>query len=234
MKAFAFSVALFLILFSSSCRKFEQEKIVSEAIPYTPRNIYPVERLPKYLNRVAVMPTFDYDSSSNALTYSDDIFFKEIAKSGLFEVIPVTSLFCKTNFGKERLSASESLPENFFKLIDDEYGANGVLFIDLHSSKPYRPLSIGVRAKLVDLKSGEFLWAVDETVDGGDASVISAANLYQRSQHVQAISHKTSNSVLHSPRLFSKFVAKTLFQTLPIRWTFEFAYNSILAQIKLS
>ena len=54
------------------------------------------------------------------------------------------------------------------------------MFTDLHSFNPYRPLSLGVRSKLVDLKSGEFMWAVDESIDAGDASVMVTAIAYQR------------------------------------------------------
>jgi hypothetical protein len=114
------------------------------------------------------------------LAFGDDVFVKEMSKFGVFEPISVSTKFCKDFFGIERLSASEALPENFLKILVEKFGANGVLFIDLHSFKPYRPLSLGVRAKLVDLKSGEFMWAIDETIDTGEASVMVAANLYQR------------------------------------------------------
>ena len=53
MKLLSFTTLVLLILLSNSCRKFEQEKIVAEADPYIPGNLYPVERLPTYFNRVA-------------------------------------------------------------------------------------------------------------------------------------------------------------------------------------
>ena len=163
------------------------------------------------------MPCYHSDPSSPVLTFGDDVFVKEMSKFGVFEPMSVSTKFCKDFFGKERLSSSEALPDNFLKILVEKFGANGVLFIDLHSYKAYRPLSLGVRAKLVDLKSGEFMWAIDETIDTGEASVMVAANLYQRGNHVQALSEKTSSSILQSPRLFSKFVAHTLFSTLPNR-----------------
>ena len=212
-----FKIIIPIVVITSSCNKFEQDKIVAEADPYRPSNLYPIERLPTYFNRVAVMPCFHIDSSSDVLSFGDEVFLKELSKVGLFEPISVSRKFCKDSFGKELISSSDALPENFLKLLTEQFGANGVLFIDLHSYKPYRPLSIGVRAKLVDLKSGEFVWAIDETVDTGDASVMVSANLYQRGKHVQALSQKTSSSVLQSPRLFTKFVAHTLFTTLPNR-----------------
>ena len=209
--------AFVLAFFFSGCRKFHQDKIVADAPPYTPTNLYPIERLPTYFNRVAVLPSFHADSSSPALNYSDSIVLKELSKIGIFEPVSVSSQFCLKNFGKKRLSSAESLPGSFFKVIEENFAANGVLFIELHSFNSYRPLSIGIRAKLVDIKSGEFMWAVDETIDGGDASVIVSAHAYERNNYVQSLSAKTSSSILKSPRLFSKFAMNTIFSTLPNR-----------------
>ena len=61
------------------------------------------------------------------------------------------------------------------------------------------------------------MWAIDETIDAGDASVMVTADAYHRVKHVQAISKDTGSSTLQSPRLFCKFVASTLFSTLPKR-----------------
>lgn len=209
-----FSVVL---IFCTSCRKLEHEKIIAETEPYQPRNLYPIERIPPYFNRVVVLPNFHLDSSSQVLSFSDNIFFKELSKIGIFETIHLPKEKCMELFGQERFSSSESLPEHFLGTLDEKYGANGVLFLDLHSFTPYKPLSLGVRAKLVDIKSGEFMWAIDETFDAGNASVIAAVIQFQRMNHVQAISNKTSTSVLQSPRFFCKFVAHSMYTTLPRR-----------------
>jgi hypothetical protein len=78
-------------------------------------------------------------------------------------------------------------------------------------------MSLGVRSKLVDLKTGEFMWAIDETFDAGHASVIVGASQFQERSQVRALSDKTNGSVLHSPRNFTKYVASTVFSTLPKR-----------------
>ena len=217
MKPSVVITALVLAFFFSGCRKFHQDKIVADATPYSPTNLYPIERLPTYFNRVAVLPSFHTDGSSPVLNYSDSILLKELSKIGIFESVSVSSQFCLENFGKERLSSTESLPESFFKVIEDNFAANGVLFLELHSFNSYRPLSIGIRAKLVDIKSGEFMWAIDETIDGGDASVIVSSHAYEKNHHVQSLSAKTSSSILQSPRLFAKFAMSTIFSTLPNR-----------------
>ena len=217
MKTYLF-IALFAIsTFSSSCRRFEQEKVVTKAEPYKPVNLYPIERLPSYFNRVVVLPCFHPDQDSPILEYADEIFLQELNQERIFETIPISTMKMKSLFGQGRVSSSGNLPENFLRVLEETTGANGAMIVDLTSFRPYRPMSIGVRAKLIDLKSGEFMWAIDETFDAGHASIqLSTAQFQERSQ-VRALSAKTTGSVLHSPRVFTKFVASTLYSTLPYR-----------------
>ena len=206
-----------IFLFLAGCSKTEQEKAIANTEPFAVTNLYPIERLPVYFNRVVIMPCSYAGKSGKVLEFADEIIFQELGQSRLFEIVQLSTKECKRLLGKERISSSESLPDNFFSLIKGETQANGVLFIDIQSFNPYRPLSLGIRAKLVDLNSGDFMWAVDETMDAAHASVIASAQLYQSGLHVHALSPKTSGSVLQSPRNFTKFVAHTLFTSLPTR-----------------
>ena len=201
----------------SSCRRFEQEKVVARAEPFVPRNLYPIERLPVYLNRVAVLPCFYSDPDSPLLDYVDIVFQRELAQERIFETIPISTSLMKKLFGAHRVSSSNRLPENFLKTLEEETDANAVLFVDLDSFRPYRPVSLSVRAKLVDINSGEFHWAIDETFDAGHAGIIIGSKIFQDSSQVRALSERTDGSVLHSPRIFSKYVASTIFSTLPGR-----------------
>ena len=211
-----FLCVLFIFGFSS-CRKFEQEKVIARAEPFTPTNLYPIERLPAYFNRVVVLPCYYSDLDSPLLGYVDKIFQQELAQERIFETIPFSTNQMQRLFGIKRVSSSLALPENFLRKLEDVTSANGVLFVDLDSYRAYRPISLGVRAKLVDIKSGEFMWAIDETFDAGQASVIVGSKIYQENAQVRALSAKTSGSVLHSPRIFAKYVASTTFSTLPMR-----------------
>tara|TARA_B100000212_G_scaffold342288_1_gene328651 strand:+ start:3033 stop:3686 length:654 start_codon:yes stop_codon:yes gene_type:complete len=217
MKAHLFIILLFGVLAFSSCRKFEQEKVLARAEPFAPTNLYPVERLPTYFNRVVVLPCYHADPDSPLLDYIDNVFHQELAQERIFETIRMSTNQMRKLFGLERISSSSDLPENFLRTLEEQTGANGVLFLDLDSYRPYRPMSLGVRAKLVDLKSGEFMWAIDETFDAGHAGVIVGASMFQEKAQVRALSSKTSGSVLHSPRVFSKYIASTVFSTLPMR-----------------
>ena len=217
MKATLLIILPLLVLVFSSCRKFEEEKVLARAEPFVPTNLYPVERLPTYFNRVAILPCYHADPDSPLLDYIDNVFHQELAQERIFETIRISTDQMRKLFGFGRISSSSDLPENFLRTLDEQTGANGVLFVDLDSYRPYRPMSLGVRAKLVDLKSGEFMWAIDETFDAGHAGVIVGASMFQEKAQVRALSSKTSGSVLHSHRVFSKYIASTVFSTLPMR-----------------
>ena len=211
---------IFLLLASLSgvgCRRFEEEKIVAQAKPFIPKNLYPIERLPAYFNRVVVLPCFYSDQDSPVLDYVDEVFHQELSQERIFETLRLSPKQMKEHFGVERVASNLPLPENFLMRLEELTGANGVLFVDIDSYRPYRPLSLGVRSKLVDLKTGEFMWAIDETFDSGHADVIAGTKVFQAQAQVRALSAKTSGSVIHSPRTFAKYVASSCFSTMPMR-----------------
>ena len=211
------TIILSVIFVLSSCRKFKEEEVVAKADPFKPTNIYPVERLPLHFTRVVLLPCFHQDSDSTILKFCDQVFYQELAQERIFEIIQLSTDDLHNIIGHKRLPSTGKLPANFLKMIEDYTGANGVLFVDLDSYKPFRPMSLGVRSKLVDLKTGEFMWAIDETFDAGHASVIVGASQFQEISQVRALSDRTNGSVLHSPRNFTKYVASTIFSTLPKR-----------------
>ena len=210
-------IYLCLVFLLTSCRRFEQEKVVREAEPFSPTNLYPTERLPANFSRVAVLPCYFADADSPLLDYVDEVFHQELSKQRLFETVRISPEQMKSLFGKSRISSSDELPESFLADIETATGANGILLVDLASFRAYKPLALGVRAKLVDAKRADFLWAIDETFDAGQPDVILAANQFQRGGQVHNISARTTGSVTASPRVFTKYVANSIFSTLPIR-----------------
>ena len=210
-------IPLLVLSITFGCRRFEEEKIVAQAEPFVPKNLYPIERLPTHFNRVVVLPCYYADPDSPILDYVDEVFHQELSQERIFETLRLSPQQMEEQFGVKRLASNLPLPENFLRRLEDLTSANGVLFVDVDSYRAYRPLSLGVRSKLVDLKTGEFMWAIDETFDSGHAEVIAGANLFQGNSQVRALSAKTSGSVLHSPRIFAKYVASACFSTMPMR-----------------
>lgn len=157
MKTFCIIHFVLLSIFFAftGCRKFKQEKIVAKAEPYTVTNLYPIERLPSYFNRVVVLPVYTKDEDSPLLAFADDVFRQEIIQQKIFETIHLSPSQMQSIFGKKRVSSVDPLPNNFLSRLELESQANGVLFIEVLSYRPYRPISLSVRAKLVDIKTGE-------------------------------------------------------------------------------
>jgi hypothetical protein len=217
MKTPYLQILLCVALAFSSCRRFEQEKVVRQAEPFLPKNLYPTERLPINFTRVAVLPCYFADEDSPLLDYVDEVFHQELTKQRLFETVRVSTEQMKVLFGMRRASSTGELPETFLSDIQKATGANGVLMVDLDSYRTYKPLALSVRAKLVEIKSADFFWAIDETFDAGQPGVIVAANQFQRAIQVNNISARTTGSATASPRTFAKYVAHSIFSTLPIR-----------------
>lgn len=199
------------------CGKSHQSTDIAKVEPFRVTNLYPIERLPVYFNRVVVMPCFYEGKSSSLLSYADDIINLELSQARLFETVRFDPQDSKRLFGTERINSSSSLPDNFLGKLKEETDANGVLFVDIDNFNSYRPFSVSIRAKLVDLNSADFMWAVDETFDSGHASVIAASKFFQNQNHHVALSAHTGGGALQSPRLFLKFCSQSIFSTLPSR-----------------
>ena len=148
MKSLTFIFLSTFILFSS-CRKFKQEEVVAKAEPFKPTNIYPVERLPLNFTRVVLLPCFHNDPDNSILKFCDQVFFQELAQERIFEIIQLSTENLQSLVGQKRLSSTGRLPANFLKIIEDYTGANGVLFIDLDSYKPFRPMTLGLGLNLL-------------------------------------------------------------------------------------
>ena len=113
---------------------------------------------------------------------------------------------------------------------------DAVLFCQLTSYKPYVPLAIGWRLKLVDVQTQKVLWEADEVYDASDAAVARNAQQFQKKQQNVSGTSKTLAKrawdllnretpsdlddqwdILNSPRYFGQFAAVTSLESLPKR-----------------
>ena len=205
-------------LIFSGCRHADRDKIVRKAIPHVPSNIHSVDHLPGNFKRVVVLPCHHEPEDELLVEYVDSVFRQELTKRRAFEPVFLSRTELHRMIGKTQLTPQDKLPENFLaRLLARHPGVDGVMFLEIFGYRAYKPLALGVRGKLVDLRSGDFIWAIDETFDAGNASVISAAEIFQQRDQVTTFSRHSHGSVLSSPRAFAKYVADATFGTLPIR-----------------
>ena len=201
-----------------ACQFSDRDKIVRKATPHIPTNLHAVERFPGNFQRVVVLPCHHEPQDEMVLDYVDSVFRQELSKRRSFEPVFISRTELARMVGKTQLTPQEKLPESFLvRLLSEHPGVDGVMFLEVFAYRPYKPLALGVRGKLVDLHSGDFIWAIDETFDAGNASVIAAAENFQQRDQVTTFSRHSHGSVLSSPRAFAKYVADATFGTLPSR-----------------
>jgi hypothetical protein len=167
------------------------------------------------MRRIAVLPLSSEIPLGASLGQIDSALNEELTKTALFEVVPVSREALETRFGRKQFSSVEVLPGELLVKLRAEYGVDGVLFTDLTHYNPYRPLAIGVRAKLVDIQSGKVRWAFDHLFDTGNPDTAKAAQCYftdntRANYPVPA----DGAAILQSPARFSKYVAWEAFRSL--------------------
>src|SRR5439155_14524295 len=111
-------------------------------------------------------------------------------------------------------NAEDTLPPNFFQLLENQLGCDAVLFSRLSLFHPYPPLAVGWNLKLVQLEEAKVLWAADEVVDAADRSVVSGARRYQKTQEQLATGLADSHSILVSPKRFGQYAADIILASL--------------------
>ncbi|MDB6033834.1 MAG: hypothetical protein JWM16_4172 [Verrucomicrobiales bacterium] len=189
---------------------------------YKPSNVYKIGSLmPVHIRRVAVLPISataeDWQANESRLDLQP-VLQGELGKTKSFEQVVVTPIQLKDWTGREAWLPEEKLPPNFFAKIAAQTGCEAVLFARLHPFHGFRPLLSGWELKLVDVHTGQIVWAVDEVFDASEPVIAQSALQWFR-QHPQAGLDRNvePDAVLASPRRFNAYALNTLFTTLPPR-----------------
>jgi hypothetical protein len=207
---------------------------------HKPGNVFSASTvLPADVKRVVMLP-LAYEEArpdlSDGCEMLAPILQAELVKTKRFEVVCASPEMLRSSFGSWNWTGQEILPSNFFDCLHRIYGCDAVLFCELTELRSSAPLAIGWRLKLVDLHTGEILWAADEIFDAGNPAVAESARRFE--EHERTFSQKTqaffrmlsawrnlesptpSNrqwSIFNSPRFFGRFSAAALLETLPKR-----------------
>jgi len=182
---------------------------------YEPTNLYAVEQLPASLRQVVVLPVHaSPDLQVDTATMRARV-LSELRKAGRFEVLELSPERLDQLVGRESFSSQAPFPPAVLNYVVNELGADGVLQAEITNYRPYRPMVVGVRARLFDAGSGKPLWVIDEVFDAGSRKVDVAARRYSLDEAHQRYPYTDSYAALRGPGAFSGFVLYTVFQTLP-------------------
>jgi hypothetical protein len=203
----------------TGCSSVRKQWDVPSGPAFKPTNFTSSGPIPVSVRRVAVLPLHSDTWDSADLAGVESSFLTELGKFERFEIVPVSRLQMREQFGAATVVSSAALPADVLARLRASFGADAILFQDLTQYSPYQPISMGARAKLVSAIDGRVLWAFDAIFDGGQPSVAVAAHEYYMRQGRPSYPLENSAGIMQSPSRFAKYVAYAMFGTLPPRQT---------------
>jgi hypothetical protein len=185
---------------------------------YHPRNFAGEKVLPGSLVRVLVLPVHGGEfAAPETCEYLDPIITTALEQQERFEVVTLSRQECGKSYGTADLSSTDALPADFLTRLGTEYGAQAVLFVDVTAFAPYRPLTLGLRAKLASIADRRLIWSFDDVFCCLDPAVVSGLKRFYTRNSMAGAPVDLSSDDLISPRRFAAYAADAVFQTLPKR-----------------
>ncbi|MGF1482969.1 MAG: hypothetical protein ACFBZ8_01245 [Opitutales bacterium] len=210
--------ALLLLLSLSACRHSTDPREVNvRAEPFQPANTLGVTLLPGTVQRVILLPIHYTDANARFLDELDQNLARELTLSRRFEVLSISREALYEAYGTHQLSPVYPLPPDLFDTLIERYDADALIFTELTTYEPYKPIAIGLRLRLVSLESGQSLWAFDHLFNSGDPRVLAGARQFTELRNTSPFPLNTAHGTLQSPRRFSSYCAALAFSTLPPR-----------------
>jgi hypothetical protein len=167
------------------------------------------------IRRVAMLPLCYERENGTAAAEIDTSFHAELTKTTLFEVVWINRAQLETMVGRRQISSVEKIPVELLSALAAQYGADAVLFTDVTHYFPYQPISLGVRCKLVDIRTGEIRWAFDHLFDSGKPAIaLDARHFYMANNQTNLPIGNDGNSVLQSPLRFASYAAWESYRSL--------------------
>jgi hypothetical protein len=211
------ALVLLAPLLFGGCAFLEIELPPPAAPAYAPANFQAEPRLPAEVRRVAVLPAHGGDvADPESAAALDPVLVTALQRQVRFEVVTIARDDCRRMFGAPSFGSTAALPPGFLEKIAATYAVDAVLFTDITVYQPYRPQTLGLRAKLATVRDVRLIWSFDEVFSGGTAAMrTSIDNYYEGTDKSAGID--ASSTVLQSPTRFGAVSADLMFKTLPPR-----------------
>ncbi len=167
------------------------------------------------IRRVVVLPTWVGEGTKpESAADLDPVFLTALQNQKRFEVVTLSREECRRRFKVEALSASGALPPELFSALQREFAADAVLFIDLTTYQPYKPIMLGLRSKLAAIDGSRLVWSFDNVFSSEAPGAANSARRFflDRDRSVPADLTRTA---LQSPSKFAAYAAAAMFDTLP-------------------
>lgn len=183
---------------------------------FTPTNYVGVAKLPESLHRVVLLPIcgneFVPPEAAEAL---DPVFLTALENQMRFEVVTLSRDECQKSFGVPAISSTDALPPDFLQEVGRKYDAEAVMWVDLTAYQGFRPLTLGVRAKLAMVSNRKLIWAFDQIFSASNPAVANSVRRFYLKGEPSGMPVDLTPAALQSPSHFAAYCASTAFRTLP-------------------
>jgi hypothetical protein len=199
------TILLFSLILSSGCR------IVKPAVPEV--GFYYLNRKVDFAN-VGKVVVFEFSNSTNDVNISTALtraVTEALQKKHLFSV----KSFSRTDPSWRKLDIDNKSSYSMQELlvIRKQLGADAVMFGSISRYRSFPHLTLGVHLKMVDLRSGELLWAVEQLWDSTDQLVERRMKKFYKEQMRTGYEPMEWEILITSPKAFNKFVVFEIAQT---------------------
>lgn len=185
---------------------------------FVPANHRGEARLPATVRRVLLLPVSGGKIvPAETAEGLENVLATELLRQVRFEVVRLSRTDCLQRFGAPEFSSAGALPHDFLPTLARAYAVEAVLFVDVTAYRAYRPLALGLRAKLATVDSTRLLWTFDEVFDADDVAVTNSVRRYYETGGAARSPRDASHGALQSPNRFAAYVAAATFATLPPR-----------------
>jgi hypothetical protein len=164
------------------------------------------------IGRVAIVELDNYSHYSQISADVTNAVFQELQKKQVFSLAVIAQDDPVWRSLQLDLNSTYRLEE--LSEIRKTMNCSAVLTGSVTEFRPYPHMAIGLRLKLLDLKDGGLLWAVEQIWDSADKKTAERIRSYSRYQMQSGSSGSRPHLVAASPLGFINFVAYEVGKTL--------------------
>lgn len=100
----------------------------------------------------------------------------------------------------------ETMDRSLLGALGQEHHVQGVLQMSITDFNPYPSMRMHVKARLVDVETGQVVWTVDETFDTDDANVFNAMRIWWNSHKAGGNPFNRFDVTVLNPSFFMDYV----------------------------
>jgi hypothetical protein len=180
-----------------------------------PASDYYYLNLNKKLTDIGRVAIIELDNDSSYPQVSNDVtaaLFQALQKKQVFGLKVVHQN--DPSWRSLQLDQNSAYTLNELLAIRDALRCDGVLLGTLTEFRPYPHMAVGLRLKLLDLRDGELLWALEQVWDSADKTTEKRIKNYFKSEKREGFAPLHERLVAVSPLEFIKFVSYEVAGTL--------------------